>query len=352
MKSTNRKTYLDVLRIIANFLVVFNHTAGYTLYQYANSYPESIFYTTLSLLTKINIPTFLMITGVLLLGKEEEIGVVLRKRVLRFAILIFSANTLMYFVHTPFAEFDFMKWLNACLNCGAEGSYWYLYTQLGILIMLPYLRKIAAGFTKKDFKYFLIVHFVVATVIPFIDHFVFLSNGVHINVFPEVTAVVMVYHTFFYPLVGYYLDKNIDMSEMKFKKLLPLYGVCAVGIGIVTWLTRVQGLRIGFTEDYFKMFDYIFAITAFLTVKYLFVKREWLKNWPFVQKVIATVAPLTLGIYILDPALKVWLPNVETFLPTGTPILFVAIIWCVVSMILGGLITFVLKLIPGVKKVL
>jgi len=32
--------------------VVFNHTAGYTLYQYADSYPGSIFYTTLSLLTK------------------------------------------------------------------------------------------------------------------------------------------------------------------------------------------------------------------------------------------------------------------------------------------------------------
>lgn len=352
MKSTNRKTYLDVLRIIANFLVVFNHTAGYTLYQYADSYPESIFYTTLSLLTKINIPTFLMITGVLLLGKEEEIGVVLRKRVLRFAILIFSANTLMYFVHTPFAEFDFMKWLNACLNCGAEGSYWYLYTQLGILIMLPYLRKIAASFSRKDFKYFIAVHFALSTILPFIDYFVFLNKGVHLEIFPEATAVVMMWHTFFYPLVGYYLDKNIDMTTVKFKQLLPLYGVCAVGIGVTTWLTRGQGMRFGFTEDYFKMFDYVFAITVFLTVKYLLVNKGWFQNCSFMQKAIAMVAPLTLGIYILDPALKVWLPNVEAFLPTGTPILLMALAWCIVSMVVGGLITFVLKLIPGVKKVL
>lgn len=352
MNSTNRKTYLDVLRILANFFVVFNHTAGYTLYQYADSYPESIFYTTLSLLTKINIPTFLMITGVLLLGKEEEIGVVLRKRVLRFVILILSANTFMYFVHTPFAEFDFMKWLNACLNCSAEGSYWYLYTHLAILIMLPYLRKIAASFSRKDFKYFIAVHFVVSTVLPFIDYFVFLNKGVHLEIFPEATAVVMIYHTFFYPLVGYYLDKNIDMTTVKFKQLLPLWGICVVGTGLTTWLTRGQGIRFGYTEDYFKMFDYVFAIAVFLTVKYLLVNKGWFKDCKFMQRAIAVMASLTLGIYILDPALKVYLPKVESFLPAGTPILLTAIAWCVVSIVVGGFITFVLKLIPGVKKVL
>ena len=352
MNSTKRKTYLDVLRILANFFVVFNHTAGYTLYQYAENYPESIFYTTLSLLTKINIPTFLMITGVLLLGKEEEIGVVLRKRVLRFVILILSANTLMYFVHTPFVEFDFMNWLNACLNCGVEGSYWYLYTHLAILIMLPYLRKIAAGFSRKDFAYFVAVHFVVSTIVPFIDYFIFMSKGVHINIFPEATAVVMVWHTFFYPLVGYYLDKHIDMNAVKGKHIAAMWGVCAIGVVLTTALTRGQGMRFGYTEDYFKMFDYIFAITAFLTVKYLFVKKECFKNCSFAQKVIATVAPLTLGIYILDPALKVYLPKVESFLPMGTPILCTAIAWCLVSMLVGGLITYVLKLVPGVKKVL
>ena len=352
MKSTNRKTYLDVLRILANFLVVFNHTAGYTLYQYADNIMSSTFYTTISLITKINIPVFLMITGILLLGKEEEIGIVFRKRILRFALLILGSNTLMYFVRTPLKEFDFFRWLDACLNCSIEGSYWYLYTHLGILIMLPYLRKLAASFTKRDFKYFLCVHFVVATVIPFIDHFVFLCRGVHINIFPEATAVVMVYHTFFYPLIGFYLDKHIDMSEMKFKKLLPLYGVCVVGVGITTWFTRMQGVRFGFTEDYFGMFDYIFAITVFLTVKYLLVKREWLKNCTFMQGVIRTVAPLTLGIYILDPILKVYLPQIERFLPASTPILLTAIVWCFVSMAVGGLITFALKLAPCVKKVL
>ena len=352
MNSKNRKTYLDVLRILANFFVVFNHTAGYTLYQYADSYPESIFYTTLSLLTKINIPTFLMITGVLLLGKEEEIGVVLRKRVLRFVILILSANTLMYFVHTPFVEFNFMNWLNACLNCGAEGSYWYLYTHLAILIMLPYLRKIAANFARKDFVYFVAVHFAVSTLLPFVDYFVYRGKGVHINIFPEATAVVMIWHTFFYPLVGYYLDKHIDMNAVKGKHIVSMWGVCATGVVITTALTRGQGIRFGYTEDFFKMFDYVFAITVFMTVKYLLVNKGWFTNCKLVQSIIAVVAPLTLGIYILDPALKVYLPKVESFLPTGTPILLTAIAWCLLSMIVGGVITFVLKLVPGVKKVL
>jgi len=352
MKSTNRKIYLDVLRILANFLVLFNHTPEYKLYQYAPNIPTATFYTALALITKINIPIFLMITGALLLGKEEEIGVVFKKRVLRFAILIIAANSMIYFVNTPITEYNLMHWLDACLNCYMERSYWYLYTHLAILLMLPYIRRIASKFTKKDFKYFLAVHFVVTTILPFVDHFMFMHKGVHLQVYPEATNVIMLYQTFFYPLAGYYIDKHVDMHAFSGKKLLPLWGTCIVGVGVVTWLTRVQGLRFGFTEDYFKMFDYIVAITLFLTAKYLFEKREWLKQASFVKGMIHTVAALTLGIYILDPIMKVEVPNLKATFPPNTPLLVTALAWCVLRMAIAAIITYVIRLIPGVKKVL
>ncbi len=353
MKVTNRKTYLDTLRILANFLVIFNHTAGYVLYQNATNIPTSVAYTALSLFTKINIPLFFMITGVLLLGKEEPLGVVLKKRVLRFALLLLGANTLMYFVHTPLSAFDFQKWLSACLNCGIEGSYWYLYTHLAFLIMLPYIRKMVANFTKKDFGYFIAIHCIVATVLTVVDYAVYVGTDNHFEVFPELTALIMVYQSFFYPIVGYYLDKHFDITALKGKLLLPLYGICVVGFGVVSYLTYDQGIRFGYSEDFFKMFDYVLAITIFLTMKYLFARKEATGKRSFGTAIVSTIAPLTLGIYILDPALKLYLQQpVEAFLGPQTPTLLVAFIWCFVSMAVGGLLTFALRLIPGMKKIL
>ncbi len=355
MKQTSRKTYLDVLRILANFLVIFNHTSGYYLYQNATyiSKWKGVAYVAISLFTKINIPLFFMITGVLLLGKEEPLNVVLKKRVLRFAILLLGANTLMYFVRTPFHELNFQKWLSACLNCTAEGSYWYLYTHLAFLIMLPYIRKMVINFTKKDFGYFLAIHCIVATILPIVDYFVYVGTGNHVNVFPELTALIMVYQSFFYPIVGYYIDKHFDGTSLNFKTLLPLYGVCAVGIGVVSYLTYNQGIRFGYTEDFFKLFDYVLAITTFLTMKYVFSKKEASQKHSFGTATIATIAPLTLGIYILEPALKICLQeSLNMTLAFLTPKLLISFAWCFLSMLICGLFTFVLRLIPGVKKIL
>ena len=346
MKSNARKTYLDVLRVLANFLVIFNHTAGYTLYQYADSMPKSFVFITLSLFTKINIPLFFMITGALLLGKDEEIQVVFQKRILRFAILLISANTLMYFIRTPLLQFDFTRWLDACLNCSIEGSYWYLYAHMAFLIMLPYIRKIIANFSKKDFQYFMIVHFIIATCIPILDYVIFLANGKHVQLFHELQPPLMLSHYFFYPIIGYYIDTYVDLRNLKLRKQFALLVICIIGCIVTAYMTYGQGVRTGYTEDYFQMFNYFLAIAVFLLAK------RFITNQTFISKITYVVAPLTLGIYILDPILKIYLPPIEQFLNPNLPTVLVAFIWCMVSMVVGGTITFLLRLLPGVKRVL
>lgn len=353
MKSTNRKTYLDILRILAAFLVIFNHTDGYVLFQYAKSLPKFIPYTMLSIITTTDIPLFFMITGAVLLAKEEPLSVVLKKRVLRFSLLIISASTLMYLLVTPFREFTLHGWLASCLNRSIEGSYWYLYTHLAFLIMLPYIRKIVVNFNKNDFKYFIIVHCIIVTILPAIDYIVYYQTGSHFEVFPELTSLMMVYRSFFYPIMGYYLDKHFDTSKFKFRTLLPLYGACAIAFGIAIAFVHHNGITYGFTEAFLGMFDYLFAITLFLTAKCFVHQIEPLKNFSVFANITSTIAPLTLGIYVFYPALKLYIQKpLERFLGPQIPVLFGALAWCLVSMTVGGLITFVLKRIPGIKKIL
>ena len=81
MQQTNdKKIYFELMRVIAVGLVIFNHIDGYTLYQ-VSSGSAQWFYMFLTMITRINVPLFFMISGALLLRKQEEFPLVLKKRV-------------------------------------------------------------------------------------------------------------------------------------------------------------------------------------------------------------------------------------------------------------------------------
>lgn len=77
MESTasSRKIYLDVLRVLASFLVCYNHSFGYHLFldQEADGSILSWFNVFLSAVTTMDIPLFFMISGALLLENRSPI---------------------------------------------------------------------------------------------------------------------------------------------------------------------------------------------------------------------------------------------------------------------------------------
>lgn len=70
-----RKRYLDVLRILASFLVCYNHSFGFELFVGDWDTYNLVFWgdTLLSAFATVNIPLFFMISGALLLGKRNPI---------------------------------------------------------------------------------------------------------------------------------------------------------------------------------------------------------------------------------------------------------------------------------------
>lgn len=62
---------------------------------------------------------------------------------------------------------------------------------------------------------------------------------------------------------------------------------------------------------------------------------------------------LTFGIYLLDHYFKLVLyQDYEKFAERFIPSIFASFGWCVVSMILGGTVTWILKKMPILKKIL
>ena len=146
-----RKVYLDWIRVIAIALVLFNHLPGYALYE--NGGAGRPFYLLCTLITRINVPLLLMVSGTLLLEREEPVGKVLKHRVLRIAGALVAAYVGLYLLRAahdtvlygaPFA-FNFAELIPGILGrrliTADAASYWYLYAYLGYLLMLPFLRK-------------------------------------------------------------------------------------------------------------------------------------------------------------------------------------------------------------------
>ena len=99
MDDTKRKIHIDFIKILAILLVIFIHTGneGFLAYQKQSNLFIQIFQLFLTSFCKIAVPLYFMCSGALLLGKEESIQKLWKKRVLKY-IIITIVFTLFYYI--------------------------------------------------------------------------------------------------------------------------------------------------------------------------------------------------------------------------------------------------------------
>ena len=342
-----RKTYFDILRLVAIFLVIFNHTNGYSLYMESEGY-KTWLYMFITMLTRINVPLFFMISGALLLPKDEKISIVIKERVYRFVVITIFANSLIYLIRSGIVGANIGGMISGICTGKIEGSYWYLYAYIGFLLLLPCLRKMVVNLNEKDFFWIFVLHIVFLTVIPAVNYILVVKYNLSISVSTDLKIPLVVEKSFFYPIMGYYMDKILDMSKIKMKTIVRLLGVSFIGIVISSMFTYHEGMRIGFTQNFVHLFDYVTTISCFVTVKYLFSKRIIGERG---HALISLGGTLTFGMYLFDPVLKHFFYTRYTSLINDIfPSLVVALTWCIFSMIVGGLLTYILKKFPVIRK--
>lgn len=356
-----RYLYLDVMRIIAVFLVIFNHMPGYTLYQNTNGLERWI-YMFITMLTRINVPLFLMISGTLLLGREENYRTLLAKRVSRFAlvIVIFELGFYLEYAYILFRQsgqcnISITAFITGMLTGSIERlySYWYLYAYLGMLLMLPFLRKICLKLSKQDFVFLLVLHFIMASLIPMVNCICSTLGVGGIGISGNVTIPLATITQLFYPIIGFYIDRNVDVQKLNKRKMVVLLLISFVGIILSCGFTYYEGIHTGFTQNYVQLFDYLATICAFILIKKICVRSIDVNQKPLIGKIITLIGSLTFGIYLLDPYLQFAMySKFESILEPVLPTLFVSLAWCLFSMLVGGCITFILKKIPVFKKLI
>ena len=356
----NRKVYFEFMRIIACALVLFSHLPGYHLFEETEGAAQ-FFYMCMTMITRMSIPMFLMISGALLLGREDEWTKVFKKRFLRIVVLLLATefilmilNTLHSIKHGLEYDFSFGRFVHGFMENSIENAdpYWYLYCYLGILFMLPFLQRVAKGFTKTEMTALFALHFIVSSVLPLINVFMRWMDRPVFSFSGSFSVPFALENAFFFVLLGYYLENRIDIEKVKGRHLLGLTAAALTGLVLENMCTYMDAAMNGeYSQKYVQMFDYMLGIAIYMLIKYLFVKVAPGLGEGRSAARICFVGSLTLGIYLFDPCLRVLMFGTFQRL-TGDvlPVFPVSLGWVVVSMLLGGFITFVLKKIPGIKR--
>lgn len=338
----NRKVYLDYIRIIAIVLVLFNHLPGYYLYAAPNnSIILTWSYLLITMVTRVNVPLFLMISGAVLLEKTDS-NKKWGLRILRIMVVLFSLSLIMYGMYGIRTHSwqipDFRKkFLYKFLNGKIEylGSYWFLYAYLGMLCILPFLRYIAQKINQTDILILMILKVIFSSLLP-IANFVLMCYGRDpILISANYQLPFISIKELFYPLIGFYLAEN----HISLKAKANCGFAAIVGIFVSSLLTYLQGSISGFTQDYVQLFDYASAIFTFILIKDFIENKE-----KFNLKHIVTFSGLTFGIYLFDPFWKLMGgEQLINYLCGRMPDLVASFIWILISIILGGLLTYILK---------
>lgn len=298
--------YVEILRIISIVFVIFNHTGnrGYVYFMNfeAGTFPYW-FYMFFTAIAGISVPIFLMISGMLLLGKDESIGYIWKKRIAKYVAILAVFSLLFYILDTILyqREFSLKQFLTGIYSQGTIPSYWFLYVYLAFLILLPFIRKMARDITEKEFVYLLAIYFVFVTVVEICQYLLF--NGT-VTLIPSLNVATICNLFIFYPVTGYYLGTRL--KNVTNKMLLVSFVLFVLSTIAVMLITNCKLVLTGdFTEEnansflnYTKPFQVIFIL---LSARKLFENRKF----PAIsEKLIAYAGGCVFGIYLIEHAYR------------------------------------------------
>lgn len=145
---------MDTARIGACFMVIVLHVAAVNFNVFDDQWWASNFYDSL---TRSCVPVFLMISGVLLLNKQESLPVFFSKRFARvlppllFWSLFYMAWNTIQGEHYG----TLYDWVKKLASGPVVFHLWYLYAILGIYLFVPFLRSIWLAASPSEKKLFL-----------------------------------------------------------------------------------------------------------------------------------------------------------------------------------------------------
>ena len=335
-----RILYLDIIKVLALAFVIFNHCDDILIssYMYIRIIHNSLFY-----LSKSAVPLFLMVSGALLMDKNDSISKLL-KRIIRVLIPLIIITIIWTMTHAkninilcmmdPYNVNYFPYWL------------WYIQAIILVYILMPLIRKVTSKYKKSSIewkKY--------KTVIITLTTLFSISFTIYNIIFKKDMMIVtnLLPMPILYFIYGYILSKEKIRKKVKNISIITLLFTLTIPTFIATKLMLLKQSYF-FLDDYRNIYTFIITTSLFIIIKYYF--ENYNKENKF-TKIITHLSNNSYGIYLLHVFVIEYLLSTsfmkELIEFNKLEAIFVLIILVVIIL---DIIVSILKKIPGIKNIL
>ncbi|MCR5138257.1 MAG: acyltransferase [Oscillospiraceae bacterium] len=348
-----RKNHPDIIKIFATYIIVMGHSgvAGYLYYMKVSApLPRFLFMMNAAFMQAATIPLYAMISGAFLLPREESLTSLFRKRVLRFFLLLatFSLISYLYSFFREGGSLSVREFLCNLFSYEQVYSYWYLYAYLAFLVVLPFLRILANRMTDTDYRYF----FAIAVVYYLMSPLAYLLLREPLS--PSDNFVPFTVQTLiFFPLAGHYIENRLDDTVFTKKNTWIAILIAVAGLAFeagVQYLysLRYQGENYG-PDLYLTCLTVVPGPAIYFAVKALLLHRSIGDG---LRKLILFFSSTSFGVYLLHHIYLKETAPIGRILKDRLGLFPGNLVWVLLICLLGTAVSWLLKKLPGFRKML
>lgn len=301
-----------------------------------------------SVFCKVAVPIFFMISGALLLPKQESLGKLFSKRILRMVIVLIAVSAPYYYWLCRLQGLRFSGFLTYIYENSASTALWYLYSYIALLLMMPFLRCMVKTMKRGDFLYLIAGYLVMVGVVPCVEYCLW---GGDKKIHESFTPVLFLTQNMFFALAGYYAEHIVDIGKCGKRMITQMGLLNAISFAVTAILTYHQLLSgekdPAQLERYFNCFVAIPAISLFILIRYIGDKIRNLK----MKKIIGTLGGAVFGVYLIEKFVRALTTGVYRIVVPVLGSFGASMVWCFLVLCISLLIVLLLKHTPIIKKV-
>lgn len=277
-----RDIRVDYLRVLAIMLVIIMHVIGNTINTFGLEGSAKNVYEIICYLSYIAIPTFIILSGAMLLNKKRDYKQVFHSYILKTLIalivfgFIYSAIEIIFTTHT-FKINDIFLCFKNIFTGNLWAHMWYLYFLLGLYLVTPIICEITLNTPKKTLITFLIILFLFSFTLPEISNLLNINIGFNL---------LFTSSFLFYFIYGFYIYHHKVSNIYKyFSYLLGIFS-CMIIIYLV------------YNNKHMELISYTSSLVFFLANSIILLVLGLKNKENNFTKVITSVSKCSFGIYI------------------------------------------------------
>lgn len=283
----NKNYNIEMIRFWSFVMVIIIHVANYYCRAFGSigngEYFFSLFFNVIS---RVSVPCFFMISGALLLGRNEAIGKSM-KRAGRMLLALVIWSVIYYLFNTCYMQ-QTVDWKHI-YRVPAEAHMWYLYVIIPIYLMMPFLQAMCRGMDEKTEKGFAIFGSVLVVVL-------YLASHIGVRFYYDM-PILGNRSYIYYVFMGYWLSKNKD----KIWKDRRLWFFLWIGSSLITTVSTMA-CSVTAGKHYDRLLEYgnpLVVVSAIAFFLFVLQKEEDDIPKKSIRKVMEAGCACSFGIYLI-----------------------------------------------------